>query len=101
MEIGITLFVVAGLIALVWLVIEVKRVRHKIFAVFLIVLILFTYLSFTLVLRNYEIDYNSPSGLMEAGRLYFSWLGSIFGNFKSMTTHAIKMDWKGNETISR
>jgi hypothetical protein len=32
----------------------------------------------------------------EAGRIYLSWLGTIFTNAKSITTNAIKMDWKGN-----
>ncbi len=73
--------------------------RHKIFAIFLIGLILFAYLSFTFVLKDKDIDYSSVSGLVDGTEIYFSWLGSIFGNAKTITTNAIKMDWNSNETI--
>ena len=94
--ISTTLFVVAALIIAIWLVIEVKRLRHKFFAIFLIVLILFTYLSFTMVMKNHEVDLKTIPGIMEAGGLYVSWLGSLFGNFKSITSHAVKLDWQEN-----
>jgi len=99
MAIGVTLLVVAVLIIAVWVVIEIKRFKHKLFAIFLIVLILFTYFSFTAVLKGKDIDFKSGAGLKEAGKLYIAWLGSIFGNLKSITTHTIDMDWKQiNET---
>ncbi|MCK5624354.1 hypothetical protein KAI04_00750 [Candidatus Pacearchaeota archaeon] len=99
MAVGVTLLIVAVLIIAVWIIIEVKRFKHKLFAIFLIFLILFTYLSFTAVLKGEEIDFKSPVGVKEAGTLYISWLGSIFGNLKTITTHAIDMDWKHiNET---
>ena len=98
MVVGITLFIVAVLIIAIWVVIEIKRLKHKLFAIFLIALILFTYISFTVTLRGQEIDYTTVSGMITATKLYFSWLGSIFGNLKTMTTHAIHMDWNGNET---
>ncbi|MEK6926730.1 MAG: hypothetical protein AABW50_05635 [Nanoarchaeota archaeon] len=98
MAIGATLFIVIALIILIWVFIEIKRFRHKFFAVFLVILILFTYLSFTLVLKGKNVDWKSPSGMVEASKLYFSWLGSLFGNAKSITSHAISLDWKGNET---
>ncbi len=98
MAIGVALFVIVILVAAIWLIIEVKRVRHKVFAIFLIALILFTYISFSVVLKGKDINYGSVSGIVTAGKLYLSWLGSMFGNFKSMTTHAVELDWKSNET---
>ncbi len=99
MAVGVTLLVVAILIIAIWIIIEVKRFKHKLFAIFLIILILFTYLSFTSVLKGKDINLKSIEGLQEASSLYLSWLGSIFGNLKSITTHAIDMDWKSiNET---
>ncbi len=96
--IGVTLLIVAVLIAAIWIVIEMQRLRHKFFAFFLIGLILFLYISGYFVLGDKEIDYTSFSGVLEAGGLYFSWIGSIFGNVVSITSNAIKMDWGGNET---
>ena len=98
MVIGTTFFIVAALIVAVWVLIEIKRFKHKIFAIFLIVLILFTYLSFSYTLSGHDINFKSVTGLEEAGKLYFVWLGSMFNNMKAITTNAIKMDWKGNET---
>lgn len=100
MVIGTTLIVVGVLIAAIWVIIEVKRMKHKIFAFLLIGLILFTYLSFTLVLKDKGIDIKKPSGMIEGGKLYLAWLGSMFGNFKTITSNAIKLDWSGeNKTI--
>ena len=98
MVIGITFFIVAALIIAVWVLIEVKRFKHKIFAIVLIVLILFTYLSFSYTLSGQDIDLKTVSGLTEAGKLYIVWLGSMFNNVKSLTANAIHMDWKGNVT---
>jgi len=99
MAIGVTLLVIAVLLIAIWVIFEVKRFRHKLFAIFLIVLILFTYLSFTAVLKGKDVDIKTVLGLKEAGSLYVSWLGSIFGNLRSITTHAVDMDWKRvNET---
>ena len=36
---------------------------------------------------------------MKATSVYFSWLGSTFGNLKSITSYAVKMDWKSNESV--
>jgi len=99
MVIGTTLLVVSILIIAIWVVIEVKRLKHKLFAIFLIALILFTYISFTVTLKGQDIDLKTISGMATAGKLYFSWLISVTGNLKTITTNAISMDWKGNETI--
>jgi hypothetical protein len=98
MGFGVTLFVIVGLIAVIWLLIEVKRMRHKVFAIFLISLILLTYFSFLTVFKDSGVDYKSVDGLINAGGLYFSWLGSIFGNVRTITTNAIKMNWETNST---
>ena len=74
------------------------RLKHKLFAIFLIALILFLYISTSLVFREEDIDFKSVSGVMDATKIYFSWLGSAFGNMKTITTYAVKMDWRSNET---
>jgi MFS superfamily sulfate permease-like transporter len=92
-EFGITLFIVAVLIIAIWVIIEVKRLRHKIFAIFLIALILFTYISFTVTLKSQDIDMTTIPGVTAASKLYVSWLASAFNNLKSITTQAIGLDW--------
>ena len=92
-EFGITLVIVAVLIIAIWVIIEVKRLRHKIFALFLIALILFTYISFSVSLKGQDIDMTTIPGAMAASKLYVAWLGSVFNNLKSITAQAIGLDW--------
>ncbi len=99
MVIGLALLVIATLIIGIWVVIEMKRMKHKLLAVFLIALILFLYISFSFVFRNQDVEWKTVPGVMKGGKIYLSWLGSIFGNMKSITGYAIGMDWKGNETL--
>ena len=101
MVIGITLLIVAVAIIAIYILVELKRFRHKIFAIFLIVLILFVYLSATYVLKGRNIDLKTVSGFTEAAKVYFSWLLSMFGNLKTITANAIHMNWGVNESISK
>lgn len=99
MAISGTLFIITLLIIAIWVIIELKRFRHKLLAMFLIGLILFSYLSMALIFRGQEIDIKTVSGMITAGRIYFSWLGSVFTNLKTVTSRAIDMDWVGNKTV--
>jgi len=101
MEIGFTLFVLVIIIVIIWILVETKRFRHKFFAMFLIALLLFTYFSFSSVVKKNNVDIKTIPGFTHAIGLYFSWLGSLFGNFKSITGHAVNLDWSGgNQTAS-
>ena len=98
MALGITVMIVAVLIIAVWVVIEMKRMRHKLLAIFLIGLILFSYLSINFVFKEKEIDFLSVDGIKTAATMYFSWMGTVFSNLKTITSNSIGLDWKGNET---
>lgn len=97
MEVGIAIFVVAALIIVVWVLVEFKRVRHKVFALFLIGLILFLFLSSTFVFRDHDIDFKSVEGIVSASKIYMAWLGSVFTNFQT-TINAVKTNWEENKT---
>ncbi len=97
MAIGITLIIISVLVIAIWILIEIKRLKHKLFAIFLIALIIFTYLSFSVTLKGRDIDIKTVPGLMKATKLYFSWLGTVFSNIKDITANAIQMDWKPEE----
>lgn len=100
MAIGVTFIVIAVLVVAIWLIIEAKRMKHKVVAILLIALIIFTYISFAVVIKNNGLDLKTTSGWMSAGKLYFSWLGGIFTNVKSITSYAFKQDWKKvNESV--
>ena len=68
-----SMLIVAVLIIGIWVIVETKRMKHKVFAVFLIGLILFSYFSFAFVLREKEIDFKSIDGIKIAANLYVSW----------------------------
>ncbi|MEK6824119.1 MAG: hypothetical protein AABY06_03730 [Nanoarchaeota archaeon] len=96
MEIAMTIIIIALVVVLIWIFLELRRFKHKFFAIFLIVLILFSYFGFVVTLKGKNIDYKSVDGIQNVAKLYFVWMGGIFKNFKSITAHAIKLDWKGN-----
>jgi len=101
MVIGVTFIVIAVLIISIWVIIEIKRLKHKLFAIFLIGLILLGYFSFIYSTRGQDIDFKTVPGMIKASKLYFSFIGSAFGNMKLITINAIKMDWGTNKTIER
>jgi len=94
MALSITFFIVAAVIILIWTLIEMKRMKHKIFAIFLIGLIIFTYVTFSISLQDHNVDLSTVSGWIDAGKLYFSWLGTVFVRIKDITAYAIGLDWK-------
>ena len=100
-EIGSTLFTAFVIIIAVWLAIEVIKLRHKIIAILIIGLLLFTYFSFTGVIDNNDVELNSVSDFIHAGKLYVNWLSTLFNNAKLITSHAISLDWMGNNSINK
>lgn len=98
MEIGTIFFVVAAIIIGVWLFVELKGLSHRILAISFILLFVFFYFSYSFVQRNYGPDAEGISGVLEASKIYFSWLGHVFGNIKTITGNVIGMNWTGNHS---
>jgi hypothetical protein len=96
--IAIVLIIISLLAIGIYMLAEFRKVKHQIWAVIIIGLLLFGYLSFTWVLRGRDIDYGTASGLFEATKIYFLWIGSIFGNMRTITGNAVDMDWGVNES---
>jgi uncharacterized membrane protein YozB (DUF420 family) len=101
MVVGITLLAILLLVIGIWVFWELKRFKHKVFAIFLITVILFLYISMAVVFREQDIDFKTFSGINKATGLYFSFLGSMFGNLRTITTNAIRMDWRGSQNDSK
>ena len=97
---GIVLIIILAVIV-IWLLAEFKRFRHRAWVVFLILLILFSYFGFMMSIKGKGLDLTTANGIQTGGKLYFAWLGTVFQNTKSITAHAVKLDWKGeNATIN-
>ena len=90
---GVTIFIMAVLVIALWVVIEFSKMKHKIYAIFLIGMILFFYLSATFVFKDKAIDYSSVSGLTVATEMYLGFLKNVGINIFSLTGHATKMNW--------
>jgi hypothetical protein len=100
MAIGLTVILLAVLILGIWIFIEAKRMKHKIFAIFLIVLILFTYISFVTVLKGKNIDLKTTEGWKMAGKLYYGWIVNIFHNIKAVTSFASRQNWSNTNVTN-
>lgn len=89
---------ILALIVVVFMGIEIKKIKRKLIAVFFICLILFTYFSIRAVFKGRDVDLKTIPGVMNAIRIYFSWFGGFFSNLKSVTTNIIKTNWTVNAT---
>lgn len=94
-------FVIAVLIVGIWVVIEAKRLNHKILAIVLISLVLIFYFTFTISLRNQNVDLKTIPGIISAGKIYGSWIAGAFSNVKSITAYASKQNWTNTSEISK
>lgn len=101
MSLALPLVILIVAIVAIWVLVELKRFRHKMFAIFLIFLLVAGYVSFTLSTRGEDIDYKSVSGITHIVKIYFSWLGSLFGNFKKVTSYAIGLDWSEDTNTTK
>jgi len=99
MNIATSLLIAIALIAVIWIFVELKRFKHKMLAVLLIGLVITVYFSFTFVIKDQNINFKTVEGIKTATGIYFSWIGSLFTNFKTITSNAINLEWKvNNET---
>lgn len=98
MVLGVVIFIIAILVIAIWMIFGFKRMRHKLLAIFLIALILFTFFSFNTAFKGKDLSVNNISDLGKITKIYFSWLGNVFMNLKTISGQAVKMDWQGNNT---
>jgi len=82
----LAIFVVAKLI-------HFRHIKHKIFAIGLILLLFFAYTTFSSVIRGHELDVKTATGVYQAVRAYGSWLGLAFSNVRVVTGNVINLDW--------
>jgi predicted membrane metal-binding protein len=100
MALNITLIILAAIIVIIWLLIEMKRFRHKFFAIFLIFLIVFFYITAYFVFKDKQVNLKTMSGINDATKVYLTFLGGAFKNVKTITANAVNMDWKpSNSTL--
>jgi len=95
---GVILLLIAVFIIAVLTFLRFKKVKHELFAFFLILIIVFAFFSFTLAFKGKNVSITNVSDATNAAKIYLSWIGNAFNNVKIITTQAIKMDWVSNKT---
>ena len=100
MDLTIALVGVVVAAIAIWVFTELRRLKHRIFAVFLIMIILLVYFSFAFVSLSKQISLSGFDKVKEAGGIYFSWIGMVFNNFATLTGNAVKMNWSPNNSTS-
>jgi hypothetical protein len=91
------IWAIIGVVLLLF-VFKVSHLRHRLSIAFFVLLFLFLFGTFFLAIKGTDIDLKSASGIGQGVKIYFSWLGSSFGNIKALTTNAVDMDWSSNSS---
>lgn len=89
----ISVLVIAGLIFF-----KSKNIKQKFLTVFFVGLILFALISFNAVFGDGNVEVKTFSDVGKVVKLYFSWVGSVFDNLKTITAQVTHMNWQGNKT---
>jgi len=89
----INLFIIGILVVVAVILIKMNHFRHRITIIGLLIFVLFLYSTIVIVNKGNEINLTTSEGIFDAVKVYFGWLGNGFGNLKTLTGNAIKMDW--------
>lgn len=77
-----------------------QMVRDNFFYVVMIGIFIFLAISLTTLHAKHNFDFTSYEGLIQAGKVYFGWLGNVFSNMGKITGYALQQEWVTNSTNS-
>lgn len=97
-ELIIGWFLIGAILVVLFIGFKFKEARHKIGLISSLFLLMFFLISFGQVYLTNDLDLSNFDGLVEAGKLYFSWLGSFANNVVKVTSYVVQQDWVGNST---
>lgn len=86
------ILIVIVLVVLI-LLFKYKEMRHKLGLTLAILLFLFVAVSVVHFYTNNTTDLSTFDGVVSAGKLYFSWLGSFASNIVKISGYAVNQDW--------
>lgn len=93
-----TWFLVAILILIVYLVMKVSSKKQEVAIGMTWFLFLFIVFTTTYLYISSDYKLTTFDGFAGFVKHYFSWLGAMFENVKTITTNAINLDWGANHT---
>ena len=85
--------IVIILVILAFVFLRMNHQRHRMTLILLLIFLVFVYFTASHVFKQYDINWKSVSGIEKGAKVYFAWLGGAFGNLRTLTSNAIKMDW--------
>ncbi|MBI3334740.1 hypothetical protein HYZ97_04600 [Candidatus Pacearchaeota archaeon] len=81
------------ILVLVFVFLKFKEVRHKIGLFLTALTILFLLVSVGGLYASHELDLSTFDGVVEAGRLYVSWLSAFGSNIAQLSGYVVHQDW--------
>jgi hypothetical protein len=90
------LILIGFTVIFVWITISFRKIKHKIFALLLVSLLLLGYLSFTYVVNPEKIELST---LKDAGKIYVNYLNLVFNNIFTISGYAVNLDWSLNSSV--
>ena len=91
-------WVIAIVVIVIFILLKFKEIRHKLGFLIVVGLVLFLVLSFATLYTSHELDLTNFSGIVKAGELYMSWLGTAFQNVKGISAYVVNQEWGLNLT---
>ena len=91
-------FLVGLIIAIVLIVLKIVNKKQAIAVKIVIFLFLFFALTIGYAVIGRNADLTTLDGVLHAGKVYFSWLGSVFKNMAKISSYAFHQDWGLNLT---
>lgn len=96
---ALSVFIVVVLASLcIWMFFEIISFKGKFFMAVLLFLLIFFLISSGFVLRGKNIDLTKPKGVVEAGKVYASFVTVAVKNVATLTANAINMDWSVSDS---
>lgn len=93
-------WIITGLIiALVVVFFKANHIKHGLSSYLLIFVLIFLIASASYVYMTNNIDLSSFDGVVQGGKVYFSWVEGIFHNTGKITAYAVNQNWGLNSTI--
>ncbi len=81
------------LVALIFLFVKFRYIKHKMSWILILAGVFFLYMTFMVSIAGHDVNLTSIEGLEESGKIYLTWMGNAFENVKTLTTNAVKLDW--------
>ncbi len=78
---------------------KAKELKHRLGLLVIAFLAIFLFLSVYQVYSTNSLDLSTFSGIVQAGKVYFSWLGTIFHNAGKVSSFAVQQDWGVNSSV--